>query len=295
MVNFIFNDHNFYIEKKVAKVVEIFVKKQKKNNDNLLIISGNTGTGKSNLATLICAYYSYLTGIKYDVSRVFFKSPDFVKEAISTENQIFHYDESLFSAMATDWQTQEQKQLIKMLLLCRKKRHFYVFCIPDFFKLKDTIKVEKCNGLIYTYLRKTSPGRFLYFRGKKREKLLSIYKKTGRKKYYACKSFRGTFAKVLPKIIDETTYDRNKDDAILSLIVTEKTKGQSKLDELRTKVSQIYKDLNVKQKDVAKALGVNPKHFSRWNKSLKDDATITNPLFNNSRVDNQDEDKTIKE
>jgi len=283
MTNFVFNGHNFYIDNKLARVIQLYLKRYKKNNDNLIILSGNTGTGKSNLATLICAYYSYLTGIKYDVDRVFFNSKNFVNEAISTNCQIFHYDESLFSAMAQDWQKQEQKELIKMLLLCRKKRHFYVFCIPDFFKLKDTIKVEKCNGLIYTHLKKSSPGRFMYFRGKKREKLLSDYKKTNRKRYNIFKSFRGTFARVLPKIIDEVEYDKRKDKAILSLIDTKK-EGKDKLNELKIKVSGLYKQLNVKQKDVAKALGINPRNLREWNKSKEKMGDEDNDIFNNNRV-----------
>lgn len=286
MTKFIFNGHEFYIDDKLGRVIENFVKRYNKNNDNLLIISGNTGTGKSNLATLCCAYYSFLTGIPYNVNRVFFKSPEFVKEAISTDCQIFHYDESLFSAMAQDWQMKEQKELIKMLLLCRKKRHFYVFCIPDFFKLKDTIKVEKCNGLIYTHMRKaTIPGRFLYFRGRKREKLLSTYQKKKRKKYFMFKSFRGTFAKVLPKIIDEIIYDRNKDKAILSLMgPKEKNKDKLKLNQLKTKVFKLNKIFHIKQKDLAKALDLNLKTFEKWKNLNRESSDTEDSLFNTNRV-----------
>lgn len=288
MTKFIFNGNEFYIDDKLARVIEIFAKKYKNNNDNLLIISGNTGTGKSNIATLCCAYYSFLTEIPYDVSRVFFNSKNFVKESISTYTQIFHYDESLFSAMAQDWQKQEQKELIKMLLLCRKKRHFYVFCIPDFFKLKDTIKVEKCNGMIYTSLRKSTPGRFMYFRGKKREALLSDFRKTNRKRYSKFKSFRGTFARCLPKIIDEVVYDRNKDKAILELMPAEKDKGTSKLDELKLKVSKFHNQLNVKQKDIANLLNITPRQLRSWNNIKIQDKEGEDMLFNNKRVSNPD-------
>jgi len=268
MVRFEYNGHKLYIHDKLAKVIQIFAKKRKMNNDNLLIISGNTGTGKSNLAALCCAYYSYLTGITYDNSRVFFKSEEFIKDAITSYDRIFHYDESLFSAMAMDWQTKEQKELIKMLLLCRKKRHFYVFCIPDYFKLKDTIKEEKCDGLIWTRLFKNKPGFFEYYRKKKRVALLNYYGRNKKKAWFKFRSFKGTFAKNLPRILDEERYDADKDKAIASLLDKPKndklSKTELKLLKLQKQMGCLPTKLNIKQKDLAKVIGTTPKTLIQW-------------------------------
>lgn len=188
------------------------------NNDNLIIIDGETGTGKSNLAALICACWSHLTGAEFTTDNVYFSSDEIVKDAIKTEQKIYDYDESLFSSMATDWQQKEQKKLIKMLLLARKKKHFYVFCIPNFFKLKDTIGLDKCNGLAHTYLRNgTKAGYFVYFRKKSKDVLWNVWKRSGIKSYNKYYSFRGTFPIALPKVLDEAKYEAKKDQAILSL------------------------------------------------------------------------------
>lgn len=269
MTKFLFNGHTLYIDNKLAGVIQIFAKKHKKNNDNLLIISGDTGTGKSNLAALVCAYYSFLTGIEYNNKRVFFKSQDFIKEAIIAYDKIFHYDESLFTAMATDWQTKEQRELIKMLWLCRKRRHFYVFCIPDYFKLKDSIKEEKCNGLIYTKLKNNTPGSFEYFRKRKRQKLIEFYYKRKQKKYTMFRSFRGTFAKNLPRVLDEKIYDEDKDKAIGSLLnVPDKkevfTRTQINFNAFKKKVALLPKELGMNQQDFAKIFGVTPKALIDW-------------------------------
>jgi 1,2-phenylacetyl-CoA epoxidase catalytic subunit len=116
----------------------------------------------------------------------------------------------------------------------------------------------------------------MYFRGKKREALLADYKKSNRKRYSKFRSFRGTFARVLPKIIDEVVYDRKKDKAILELMPAEKEKdrGQEKLDKLKLKVFNLSKVFNLKQKDIAKALGENPTHFSEWKKLNKEELPI---------------------
>jgi DNA-binding transcriptional regulator YiaG len=273
MVRFEYNGHLLYIHDKLAKVIQIFAKKRKLNNDNLLIISGNTGTGKSNLASLCCAYYSYLTGIKYNNGRVFFKSPDFIEDAITSYDKIFHYDESLFSAMAQDWQSKEQKELIKMLLLCRKKRHFYVFCIPDFFKLKDTIKEEKCDGLIWTRLFKNRPGFFEYYRKKKRDAMISYYQRNKQKAWFKFRSFKGTFAKNLPRILDEKKYDKDKDKAIASLLDKKKSKKlietESKLLNLQKQIAELPSKINMTQKDFAKIIGTTPKTLIEWKKKKK--------------------------
>jgi DNA-binding transcriptional regulator YiaG len=186
-----------------------------------------SNSGKSNLAALICACWSHITGAEFNVGNVYFNSDELVKHAIRTEEQIFDYDESLFSSMATDWQQKEQKKLIKMLLLARKKKHFYVFCIPNFFKLKDTISLDKCNGLAHTYLKNgAKPGRFVYFRKKSKDVLWNVWKKSGIKGYSKYYSIRGSFSPTLAKVLDEEKYEAKKDAAILTLNEDDK-KGET--------------------------------------------------------------------
>lgn len=231
-------------------------------------------SGKSNLAALICAAWASINNKTYTNDDVYFDSEAIIKRAIASEEQTFHYDESLFSAMATDWQQKEQKRLIKMLLLARKKRHFFVFCIPNFFKLKDTISLEKCNGLIHTYLRNgTTVGQFAYFRKDSKDILYNAWKKGGIKGYKKFWSFRGTFGKYLPKVISEDEYERRKDIAILSMNKDEEKvdKGLLKYNKLAMKVGLLHELLNISQEEVAKLFNVSKNTIQNWKKLAVDE------------------------
>lgn len=273
------------------KLELMWERSNKYKNDNLIIIDGDTGTGKSNLATLISADFSNLSGRTYDVSNVFFDSNQMVKFALNTQEQIIHYDESLFSAMASDWQTQEQKKLIKMLWLCRKKKHFFVFCLPDFFSLRDKIAVEKSVALVRTYLSNgLEPGSFAYYTKDQKSLLFSLWKKKGQKGYRKYYAFNATFSPVLHKIIDEEAYERKKDMAIMSLDKEEKPKESKEAKELARLKQKIYESsfkFNLNQEAVAEHFGTTARTVRKWKiPSENDQISKENEVLEVSEVGN---------
>lgn len=257
-----------------AMINRIVDRIKKYNNEGFLIITGDTGTGKTTLASTICARASTLLERDYDNSSIYFDSDKMVKDAINTKEKIYHYDEALFSSMATDWQTKAQKNLIKMLLLCRKKKHFFVFCIPDFFKLKDTIAVEKSIGLIRTYLRDgIRPGAFTYYKKKSKDTLYTRYKRKGIKDYKMFISYRGTFANDFGNIVDENTYDKMKDTAILTISPEVTTAEEDKAKKYLEKDILMFKmvdAMNFPIKDLAKELGISVRGVYKRRKMVKD-------------------------
>lgn len=287
---FTFNGVELSIEDKLAKKLNILHKREVTiNNFTLLIIGGVMGTGKSNIASLACAYKASLSKQEYNVDHVFFDADKMIDFAVKNDNQIIHFDEALFASLASDWQTKVQKKLLKMLMLCRKKRHFFVFCIPDFFKLKDFLAVESSHGLIHCYLRDgVTPGRFLYFAQKRKNMLYYEWKKSGTKNSKKYHSFRGSFPIALKYVLDEQAYERKKDYAISTLLDDNKpefNKDKDDLHKIKGKIAFLPETLGIQQKTFAKAFGVSPRVMQRWKNDVKKDISLREKALSSENED----------
>lgn len=199
------------------------------NQDNLLLIDGDEGSGKSNISVEVGYYMAQKTGREFSVDDVYFDIEKLVGEAIKegSYDRIFIWDEAALKGMASDWQNAWQKTLIKMLMVARKRRHIYIFNIPKFFKLNEYIVIDRSIGMIHTYLKKgTKIGFYVYCNKNKKEQLYNMYRKTRKRAYKMFFSFRGVSTGYhLPIIINEKKYEDKKDEAIMSL-----DKGKDKTD-----------------------------------------------------------------
>ena len=216
-------DKKYYMEKMLVAKLDILCERCTLPNkqDNLLLIDGDEGSGKSNTSIEIAYYMAHQTGRKFDVDDVYFDVEQLVNEAIKegSYDRIFVWDEAALKGLASEWQNQWQKTLIKMLMVARKRRHIYIFNIPKFFKLNEYLVVDRSIGLLHTYLKKgIGVGYYTYYNKNKKEVLYNLYRKTRKRGYRHLFSFRGQSTKYnLPNIIDEDKYESKKDDAIMSL------------------------------------------------------------------------------
>ncbi len=239
-------DKNFYMERELVKKLDIMVDRCNSENkqDNLILLDGDEGSGKSNLSVQIAYYMAWKSGRKFDVDDVYFDVEKIIHEAIAEDSyaRIFVWDEAALKGLASDWQNQWQKTLIKLLMIARKRRHIYIFNIPKFFRLNEYIVVDRSLALIHTYLQKeVKPGFFVYYNKKSKAKLYFDYRKTRRRSYRNHFTFRGRCNWLLPKLINEVEYERKKDEAIMSL-----DKGKDKTDTRKVyligMLDKLYKD-----------------------------------------------------
>jgi len=265
-------DKNYYMDNLLLTKLDLMIDRcsGKKKMDNLIIIDGDEGFGKSNLSTAVAYYVAHKTGRKFTEDNMYFDADKLREVAQSTSDQVLVWDESALSALSTEWYKKEQQNLIKLLMVARKKRHFYIFCIPKFFKLNEYLIVDRSIALLHVYARGgTQLGRFAYFSKKNKEKLYYTYKNKKIRAYGKLANFRGSFSAVLPLIIDEGKYEKKKDDAILTIGKPKKkevNKEKLVLCQLQSKLSKIYRRLGVKQKDVAKELDVSERTLQKWGK-----------------------------
>lgn len=104
------------------------------NYDNLVVITGHEGSGKSNLAYQICKAFDP----EFDVTNQYvYSTEDFRDKLRSGEDMrgTFWMDEGSNMANNRDWNSTDNKQLVELLEMCRSRGWTLVICIPSLDRL----------------------------------------------------------------------------------------------------------------------------------------------------------------
>lgn len=214
-------DKKYYMDDAYISKLDLMIKRMEGTDDNILIIDGDEGQGKTECAVGTCYYVSYKTGREYNVSNIFFELEHTIKFATETKEKIIHLDEGALGLLTTQWWKKNHQKFLQLVMIARKKKHFIIICIPKFYKLNQYIVEERSIGLVHVYSRKNlQKGRFCYYTKKTKEKLCQDWKRKRIKNYKKYQSFHGSFVKAMekvftPKQIEE--YENMKDEAIMSL------------------------------------------------------------------------------
>lgn len=272
-------DKNYYLNPRLKQKLDLMIDRStgKNEDDNVIILDGDEGQGKSTLAVQICYYYSYVAKKPYpfNCSNLFFDLEKLISYAGKTDNQVLHWDEAAMGGMGEDWFDKNQKKFRRLLMVARKKRHFIVMCIPKFFSLNKYFIIDRSIALLNVYSRKNiKKGSFRYFKKSQKEALYLTWKRTQYRKYNKFKSFSGTFPNNLPLLINKEIYDEKKDQAILDICGDKNatTAEEKKADENKIKLLQLrhkISNLNLKgitKHSLAQQLGVNNGRFYDWRK-----------------------------
>lgn len=213
-------DIQYEMQERLKEKVDLMIKRfaGDRKLDAWLVIDGEEGFGKSEMATGVAYYVHHETKRELSVSNYFFNIDDLRRYAQSTEEKIIVWDEAALGGLSEQWNSKVQQFLIQIAMTCRKKRHFFILCIPKFHKLREYLILDRSVGLIHVYSRdQFTPGRFTYYTREAKERLFEAWRKFGKKDYKKYASFHGTFPAVMDRVIDVAEYDRKKDEGIMSI------------------------------------------------------------------------------
>lgn len=259
-------DKNIYLEAMLIKDLDKAVERQNKKWDSNIIIDGEEGSGKTTLSWGIGYYLAWKTGRKFDVDNIFFDVSKMMKFAVETRKQIIIWDEAALEALATNWQSSLQKQLIKILMTARKNGHFFIFLIPKFYKLTEYIAVDRSIMLLHTYSPDNlTRGYFTAYNRKKKEFFYEKFRSSRRKPYHDF-TYRGTYPKAYISLINEEAYEAKKDKAIASILI-EDTKSNPSVEKLKRFQYLLYTYPFGNQKDKAVHWGVDPRTIRKWSEN----------------------------
>lgn len=283
-------DKDFYMDNMVVKILNIWarrVTREQPIQDACFVIEGREGSGKTTWS-IECAYYlSQVTGRSFGNKNIFFSAKLLREFAQATNKQIIIYDEPALDMMNQEWYKKEQIHLGKLMQLCRKKQHIFIFNLTRFNKFYSL--VERSNGLFHVYIKNgLELGRFVYIKEKKLEKLCYDFRTKHIRNYFKYSSYHGKFINLPDGIIDSKAYEREKDKAIMSIGGVEDTnkmdKSKMELIDLKRKIGKI-KGIIHNRKELAEKLGVCERTLDRFGalNSLENDMSTPSDTDSDKR------------
>lgn len=288
----------YSLEKNLVKKIDLMIKRCNQKNpkrDAVMLCEGAEGEGKTTLSIALAYYVSEQTGREFNEKHVYFDLRKMIEYLQSTEEQIAIWDEPALQALSKDAMTSIVKDLERLLMMARKKRHFLFINIAYFNKFSDYIVWQRPLGMCHVYSRnEIEAGRFIYIRKKFLENLMHDWKVKKLRNYrrYGSKYIRGTFPDVLnPEYkhnvlseFDVQAYEKNKDSAIMLVGNTKKEEDKKDVDILKGKIATIQYPVSSK-KEMAEKLGIGLRTIYDWAEkqskmSLKDGQIAFAPLQN---------------
>jgi len=238
------NGDEFYFSDFLVTIGDDIVRRvTKKDQDFFCVFSGKVGSGKSNGAINLGYYCSQKSGRPFSVDNIFFDINNLVEFASKTKDQIIIWDEAALGGMGVDWRNKTQKMLLKLLMVCRKKHHIMIFCIPDAMKLNEYLILQRANCLFHVYEddKTEVPGNWIMVGESAKEKLYARWKKTRINDFYLYFSYKkfpvSHFTYRKPQLIDDVAYEAKKDVAIEGSIEDKDVRAES----MRTKFNNRFK------------------------------------------------------
>lgn len=278
----------YYLTNAYIKKLDIMIDRitrKKPRLDAWLQIHGGEGTGKTN-ASVLTAYY-----VKQKTNKqiyMFFRLEGLIKHAKSTEGNIYIWDEPSLDSLSTDQLKKIGRDLLRLIMTVRKKRHFFIVNFTKFWKFPEYVVVDRCLGMVHMYTPdEMDIGRFVYIKKKNLEGLWNDYFKLRKRNFKKYKTFHGKFPERMEKhlhqmgITVETIpnatyheYEKQKDIAINSIGGSDMDMSKKelvvlrKLNGLRVRIARL--DIIEKEK-LAQGLGIQSARIREWAKiPLKD-------------------------
>jgi len=288
---------NYPLDNKLVKKLDVMIKRcsdKRAKRDAVLVVEGAEGEGKTT-CSIACAFYvAKKLKRKFSHKNVFFDVGEMIRFLQNSEGQIAIWDEPALQALSTDFASKTVKNITRLLMMARKKRHFIFINITHFNKFNDYVICDRPLGMIHVYSRKgVESGRFFFIRKKHlwnlwlewRHKKLKSYKK-----YCAIGGkIWGTFPDVLSehyannvlKDFDVKAYEKQKDKAIGSIgQITEEEEKRDELEHFKALIGRFQpKDCNTRI-EYAKYFGVTPKTLCEWGKKPLNNEEIDTPPIN---------------
>lgn len=285
----------YWIEKALEKKLFLMAKRLEKG-DVWIILDGDEGAGKSNMATYLLYAMHCITGRKFTQDNFFFDAKKMFEFAKSTRGQLINWDEAAIGGLSRQWHNKTQVNLMQFAMTGRILHHFVVLCIPKFDKLQEYFVRDRSVALIHVYERKNmQKGRFLYYDKKGKEALYDTWNRKHVRAYKKYAKIRGSFPEVMSKLIDENKYDEAKIDTIreLGLGADGTNIWKDKLEEMKKKFAKAYVIQENKNKALfAQEVGMNMRTLQKYVKSyIKEGDGYKTNTEHRTNYNNWDKDK----
>lgn len=276
---------NYPLDDYLLKLIDIMIARCVQSNpkkDAVLLFEGAEGEGKTTFSVALGYYIALKTGREFDHTHVFFDLNEMIDFLKSTDDQIAIWDEPALQALSKDALTGVVKNLERLLMMARKKRHFIMINMAYFNKFSEYIVWQRPLGMIHVYSRnEIQAGRYVYIRKRNLEKLWYDWKIKKKRSYrkYCSKAIRGTFPDVMnPNYKNNVLSDFNinfyedkKDKAIQMIGAKDAKKDRISKTELKLRKIQYLVSQMENRNELAEKLGITPSAIAMWADRYRED------------------------
>lgn len=267
------------IDEALKKKIDLMIKRCVTSNpkrDAVLICEGEEGQGKTTMSVGIAYYVKSQTGREFNHNNVFFDLEEMIKVLQTTENQIAIWDEPALQALSRDAMTGIVKNLERLLMMARKKRHFIIINLAYFNKFSEYIVWQRPLGMIHVFSRnEIEPGRWVYIKKKNLERLWHLWRTKHMRAYKKFTTLRGSFPDVMSaeykhnvlSDFDINFYEHKKDEAIRMIgnPKNEKADNKQEIKNFKYIVGNLEVPIRTK-KELALKLGIKEATLYDWAK-----------------------------
>jgi hypothetical protein len=272
----------FRIDYKLKRKLDLLYATLEKK-DVWILVDGDEGSGKTNAAAYLLYYFHCMSGRDFSLDRFYFDTDamfDWVKD---NKEGLVNWDEAALGGLSTEWWSHSQTNLIKFALVGRIKHHIFVMCIPRFNKLREDLRLDRIHAMIHMDLGKKGNkyGHYCYLTKRGIRELNRLWRVKKIRAYNKCSrkygGFYGDIPFVFEKLVDNTAYEKKKNDAISNIGVKKVTKDKEDIKDLRYRVGKLKCPIKTRE-ELAEKLGISYETVRKWLNSppTKDNLLLTN-------------------
>lgn len=280
MVTVYLTDKKIPFNREFITKMDLMIERIQQKNPKLDAVfqnEGAEGLGKTSFSCAQAYYIAYKTGMSFSEKNVFLDLKKAIDFAKNTEKQIIIFDEPAKGVLKAQWRNQLQQNLIELLMLSRKKRHFIIFNFVKFYKFNEYIVVDRCLGMAHLYERRDRKGyAFAYIPRRSLEELYNDAIKKHQRNYFRYSVFTGEFPDVLNpekeyNILDTfnyEAYEKEKDRVIANIgekSHDEVSPERIELLKLKKIIGSVKPPIKTKE-DLAKQMGLTTNTLLVWSK-----------------------------
>lgn len=264
-----------YLDSYLKSNLDLGIKLQKQNFDQVWFIDGMEGSGKTNLA-MTCAYYVSPEERRHNLlSRIVcrIESADkVILDALQFDSIVI--DEAFGGMSSMGFMSKINRLLQRRFVEIRAKNLFVFIVAPSFMDISRYFAIWRSRCLLHIYLKGSERGRACFFNYEKKKKLYIL----GKKQFYnyGCVSpnFLFRFTNEMPNVINVQAYFEKKRLANLeSLEASNVDSHKSKKDFMKELLVNNSKlECPLTQEQLSRLFGLSSRTIRRYNQFLLGDS-----------------------
>jgi hypothetical protein len=253
MQNFTYEPEQLVHDALLRKSLDRLVEKSQKGYMSVIIFFGPTRAGKSMLAIKCMSYCARKLGVDFNNDHIYWQVDNFLEDAKGKMNQPYLIDEGALDLLSNEWYEETQKKLIKYHMTAAKYRQIVAICIQNFGKMPAHIATDFHTRLIECRINSKTleNGYYRIFNKSSNNYIYDLCKKNDQAKLRKAGAHPTNGTKMpleerkIREIVNLEKYEKDKDDAIQTII-----DGQKGNDKWKTDVHKIIHYVGKEKKPI---------------------------------------------